>query len=208
LQNQSLQPNPLTNPLGLFYNAGEILVGNNTTVQGTLISPDEIELAGTGVTCTPVVLPALDGTTEPVRLPALISRRVSVNSGSYATVNGNVLAWDRWQVDVRYAHTVHVMTGTVVAEEARIERRTNWSSLAWGTYYTLFQFQLSGGTPYFPLFCQSLNLPVQAPILLQPDSTYRDHYQQFTQPIYAPAGGDAGLFWEVLSWKDLAHVGG
>jgi hypothetical protein len=207
LINQNLQPNPLTNPLGLFYNAGELLVGNNTTVQGTLISPDEVELAGTGVTCTPVVLSPLDNTSESIRLPAIISRRVTVDSGSNATINGNVLAWDRWQVDVRAAHTIHVMTGTLVAKEARIERRSNWNVL-WGTYYTLFQLQLNGGTPYFPLFCQSLNLPVQAPILLQPDSTYRDHYQQFSQPIYTAAAGDPGLFWEILSWKDLPHIGG
>lgn len=207
LSNTTLTPDPATNPLGIFYCASKITVGNNVSVTGTLFSPVEVEVTGTGVTFTPVSALALQGASDPVRLPVLMSNLVTVAGGAQATVNGHVQAGDTFKVSSGSVGTTFHLTGRLVAEEFRVESRTQWSGFSWGLAWFFFQYQLSQPDPQtnWVSYLQTWGLTVPPAITIVPDATNRRefYFQANSNPVYVAANGDAGLYWDLLDWKEL-----
>lgn len=207
LANTTLTPNTATNPLGIYYCASKITVGSNVNVTGTLFSPVEIEVTGTGVTFNPVSAMALLGSSDPIRLPVVMSNLLTIGDGAGVTINGHVQAGDRFKVSSGSVSTTCNITGRLIAEEIRMDSRTEWSNLYWSWYWYWFSYQLGQPNPEtnWVSYMQSLGLSPQANIRVVPDTTNRRefYFQANSNPVYTTASGDAGLYWDLLDWKEL-----
>ena len=69
LANTTLEPDVLTNPLGIRYCDGTVTIGNNVTIRGSLFCKDDIKIEGTNVHFQPVDLPGLYGSDRPASAP-------------------------------------------------------------------------------------------------------------------------------------------
>lgn len=207
LSNTTLAPNTATNPLGIYYNASKITVGSNVSVQGTLFSPVEIEITGTGVSFSPVSAIAVQGSSDPIRLPVLMSNLVTVGDGAGVTASGHVQAGDKFTVSSGTAATVFNLTGRLVAEEFRVHPRTQWTSFSWSLAWTFFSWQLTQSNPQtnWVSYLGGWGLANQPLITIAPDATNRRefYYRANSNPVYAAGSGDAGLYWDLIDWKEL-----
>ena len=73
LSGTTLTPDPVTNPLGIYYNSGNVTLGSNVTITGTVVTGLDLTITGTNVRILPMDLPAVEGTTPPVRLPSVVA---------------------------------------------------------------------------------------------------------------------------------------
>jgi hypothetical protein len=95
ISNTTYQPSAKTNPAGLFFRNGDVAIGNNTTVVGTIISTGNVIITGTNVSLQPASLTPLTGTTSVPQLPAVVANsQFRISDGSYSTVRGTVAAFD------------------------------------------------------------------------------------------------------------------
>jgi hypothetical protein len=212
LQNTMLQPDQVTNPLGLFYCADRLYLNSNVTVRGTLItntSEGDIFINGTNVQVQPVNLPPLDGTTTPVQLPVMVLRDdLRVFSGSHGSVQGLVAVWDEVEFQQGpQTSTSFTVEGRLLGKQFFMRGRDEWdqSLLWWQFAHGGFEWSADhGGTPYFPVWLQSaFGLAYTPRIRVQPPAsppTY--HWNGLSNPIYVPGPGDPGLRWEVVTWKE------
>lgn len=207
LSNTTLTPDTATNPLGIYYCASKITVGSNVSVTGTLFSPVEIEVTGTGVTFNPVSAQALQGSSDPIRLPVVMSNLFTVGDGANATINGHVQAGDKFKVSSGAASTVCNITGRLIAEEFRVHSRTEWSGFSWSLAWFFYQYQLGQPNPQtnWVSYLQSWGLSPQPNITVLPDATNRRefYFRANSNPVYTTGSGDVGLYWDLLDWKEL-----
>jgi hypothetical protein len=209
----TLAPNPLTNPAGLIYCSGDVEIKNNAVVQGTIVSYADINITGKYVVVQPADLRALDGTTEPVQLPAFISRDdIVFNSDCQATVTGVVSAWDTFQVSRDDSSVTVAIQGHVVAKDIEIlERSTyDYNAFTWSLTYSYFLANLvpdilNPGTPilHYPTYLAALGFEPAPKIVIRPPTTPA-RYQWLTDggAIYGPHSSDDGLRWDMVEWKD------
>ncbi len=211
VSNATLTPDPATNPLGLFYASSNSTFGNNVAVTGTVITGADLTITGTNVSIQPFELPALDGTTTPIRLPSVIALDdLHVNSGAQATIRGVVYIADTLDVPLGSESTALAVTGNViVGQDVTIERRTEWKNYSggqWDTYYSAFQAQLSspGGIPFFPQYLQNGAGRSYVPqVTIKPDSaTVVSQWQTLSNPVYVVKSGDSGLRWDLVRITD------
>src|SRR5271165_6819504 len=73
LSNVSLAPDPVNNPLGIFFNSSDITLGNNVSMTGTLVSGGTVNLTGSGINLLPYSMPSLAGSSTPIRLPTIVA---------------------------------------------------------------------------------------------------------------------------------------
>jgi hypothetical protein len=144
LSNTSYAADVENNPLGIFFAPGSISLGNNVTINGTLISAGSITLSGTNINFQPVDLRPLTGDTAPIRLPAALARQnVLIGSGAGVTINGFVVAGDRFEVVEGSESASLLLEGRVVTAEFLVRQRTAWNYNAdiWGWLYSYFTSQ-------------------------------------------------------------------
>ncbi len=213
LQNVTLQPDQLTNPLGMFYCPDRLHVNSNVTVRGTLITNTtvgDIFIDGTAVQVSGVSLPALEGTTTPVQLPVMLLRDdLRIFSGSQGSVQGLVAVWD--EVEFKQgpqSSTSFTFEGRLLGKEFFVRGRDEWDqSVAWWELaHAAFEWtEDRGGTPYFPVWLQAFaGLAYTPRIRMQPAAGATSyHWNNLANPIYVPGTGDTGLRWEVVDWKEM-----
>ncbi|MGA2060150.1 MAG: hypothetical protein ABSG67_06685, partial [Thermoguttaceae bacterium] len=84
LQSVTLGPDPMTNPLGIFYYNGSLTIKNDVTIKGSLFCKGSLTLgdntSGNNIHFEPVELPGMFGAGTSVRLPAIICNNLTVNS--------------------------------------------------------------------------------------------------------------------------------
>ncbi|HZZ29279.1 MAG TPA: hypothetical protein VFE46_14875, partial [Pirellulales bacterium] len=204
----TLQANPVTNPLGLYYQSSDVTLGNNATIQGTLIGGSHVTISGTGVSLTPVDLLPLQGSTNKLRLPTLLSNNdLVVSSGGAPTMIGLVATFSKFDFQMCAQAKVASLQGNLVAPKIILEGRNEFdiSSVWWTTLYNLFKAQL-GNSPsnrisYFPIYMNNLGVLMAPSVTFLPPSnpvTYVWPTNNVT--IYTAAAGDGGLRWELVSW--------
>ncbi len=199
----SLAPDPRTNPLGVFRSTGDLWLGSNVVVRGTLICMGKVDIEGTGITCASAAQPALYGSTEPVHLPAwLINGDVTLKKDGAATINGLIAGWGKFITDVADTSSLSI-EGRLIAGEFRFDYRRPWD--IGGKWTGLWnKFLTSGGLQYFPEWLRGEGLPPEPLLKLVPESSpVRYHWLGPTEPIYQPAAGDGGLRWDVLRRRDF-----
>lgn len=212
LSGVALEADPITNPLGIFLGQGCVVLADNVSVTGTILTwgtePD-IRIQGVNVSLTARALPMLEGSNTVYQLPAAIVRDdFHVYSGANCRVRGAVLAWDDFSFLRGDAGTKCDFQGRVVANRMNFLGRASWdlALLTWQTELLNFNLQksLTGGTPYFPRYLQRRFGMDPDPLLtIKPDTAEVVHrWQNFSQPVYIAHPDDAGLQWNLIDWTD------
>ena len=214
LADRTLQGDPATNPAGLFTRHDKVTLRENVAIRGTLLtiggSSSDITFDGPNLQLAACDLPALYGTDEPVRLPAVISADdVLVERDSQVALTGMMLATDDFRVasdDQR--DTALNVQGPVVAKDFLFEGRSDWSqsSAWWSDQYDAFlaQEKEEDGITHFPAWLKAVHgLDPAARIRIEPEGTpVRYHWNRSHGPIYVAHPDDGGLRWELLRWTD------
>jgi hypothetical protein len=205
-QNTTLQGDPLTNPLGIFYHSGNVNLNRDVSIQGTLIADgagSTVTIAGSNVQLQTADLPALFGTTTAVRIPTLITTNLTQNAGGSASING--FAYVEESVDIARDTQLQsfALTGKMVARDVRFRERTQWGAVDWNNAAFLWNL-LPIGKALFPIYMDTLwNVKKEPLIVFKPNTTARSyHWLTRGTPLYAVGATDSGLCWDIISWKD------
>jgi hypothetical protein len=154
-------------------------------------------------------MPALSGSSLPVRLPALfVNDDLDISGSVQGTLDGNILANDELRVAQSASGPDLAILGKVTADDVNITGRDNWEliSLTWLTLWTTFNSQPSAGRiDMFPVWLGNLGLSPTPTLTIKPNPTpLTAHWQDLTAPIYVPASGDTGLRWDLVRWNAAA----
>ena len=207
LQNTTLDADPLSNPLGLRYRDGSLTIGSGVTIRGTLFCKDHIEIVGTNVHLQPVELPALYGTTAPVRLPVATCKKFTVDRTAGGDVCGLLATFDTMEIQKGPETMAFAIVGRVVTKTLYINEREPWNYLSWGYCYAVFLYHLAFPdgdlVPYFPEWMGYWGRNPKPLLTIKPDPdpvTY--HWHIPGNRIYQPHADDGGLRWDLLSWTE------
>jgi hypothetical protein len=216
IQNVTLAPDPLTNPLGIYRSTGSLSIQNNVQITGTLISDgggSDIQIYGTNVVLKPNNLPAIYGSSQTYQLPAVIAfTDLRMNSGSTVQISGTTIVCGEFEIKSGPATSSFALTGNLMTNTLLLRGRTsgisayfwNQSAATWSTDKVLFGAQSATGIPYFPDYLESKKgLVVKPTLTFTADSSgVLPHWHDWSQPVYQPDPSDAGLRWEVVRWED------
>lgn len=217
LQATALAADPATNPLGLFYRAGQIELRDDVSIRGTLmadrVAGGNVVIRGKRIQLQPVDLPAITGDSRPVQLPAAMAGdRFIVREDAQAAIRGLVACFDTFEVSEDNQGDIELtLEGALISAQVRLRHRQEWispsrTSTWWTDRWSEYQAQkdLPGGSKYFSDFLMRFySLSSEPQIVIKPSaSSVRYHWQTLPQPIYVPASGDPGLRWQVLDWSE------
>jgi hypothetical protein len=215
LSGQTLAPEVLTNPLGIYRTTGSLTIQNNVQVTGTIITENsggaEIKITGTNVVLRSNNLPALYGSSQTYQLPAAIAAsNLVIEKAAEAQINGAAMVWKQFDVknNDNTTPTRFAMTGNLITSDLLLRGRSTWTmtGATWTTDRVLFNAQLASPTaiPYFPDFEQSLRVFTVKPTLtFSPDSSgVKPHWHDWSQAVYQADPADPGLKWEVVRWEE------
>jgi Tfp pilus assembly protein PilX len=214
LENVTLTPDPKTNPLGIFYHAGQLEIRDNVRIRGTLVvvgdAGAEVYIDGRNVVLEGADLAPLAGAAAPEQLPVLVSGNdLSIRPGSTVAVNGMVIVDDEFEVEQDDQNAIVLsLRGRLMCKELVIHGRNEWdqSSSWYESRLNEFNRQLLGLSPtwHFPDFLEKQNgLVVQPKIVIQGPATSRTyHWQDPGQPLLAPHDNDDSLVWDLIAWGD------
>jgi hypothetical protein len=222
IQNVTLAPDPLTNPLGIYRSTGSLSVQSNVQITGTVISDgggSDIQVYGTNVVLKPLNLPALYGSSQTYELPAVIAvSDLRMNSGSSVQIGGSTLVWNEFEIKDGTTTSSFALTGNLMTNTLLLRGRTtgasvggssySWTQAAstWFTDKAVFSGQVNNanGVKYFPDYEeQTRGFTVKPSLTFARDSSgVVPHWHDWTQPVYQPDPSDPGLRWEVVRWED------
>jgi hypothetical protein len=206
LANTRLEADPKTNPLGLFYAPADVMLDDNVVVRGTLIAAHNVIIRGKGIDVEPVSMPALYGTTQPIRLPAVMSGNdVKLEVAGQAAIRGTVTAYDDFEVKQGTDQATLDVRGRVISKEFFLKGRSSWDRSADGWQNALddFQDQKDDGIRYFPSYLANLGMPPAPPVVVQPPADgARYHWKKPDEPLYTYNASDNTLHWELADWAE------
>jgi hypothetical protein len=226
LENVTLEADPSSNPLGLFYRETNLSIRDNVTIRGSLICRDDVDVEGINVRFEPVEMPSLHepGAAEaevlqqrPLRLPAVSCRNFNVKSTGGGSLTGLVAAFNEFKVEKSPATVAFQVTGRIIARRFFVKERQPWETEKWSDHYIAFMIQLvytNGGVtpvPCFPIWLAKMGLDPKPSIRIVPDPTPVDYrWKMSYDTILLPHAGDAspqdpnnpGLRWDLLEWTD------
>ncbi|MEE8452852.1 MAG: hypothetical protein V3R99_13085 [Thermoguttaceae bacterium] len=155
---EDLEPDPETNPLGIYYRNGTITIKNDVKIRGSLFCRDDIRINGIGVNFEPVELPSLHGESDGVRLPVASCRNFLVESTGGGSLRGLLAVFDRFEIKKGPDTMGFAMTGRLITRKLLIKEREPWNTQNWSTldgdYIEDFNDADTETTPYFPLWLQ------------------------------------------------------
>ena len=213
LENRTLEPDPTTNPLGVFVSSGDVDIRDGVVLRGTLLSQGNVRLLGEKIDLSPAPLPSLEGSPKVVQAPVLVARNgLVLGDGCQATMRGVALAWKVFRAHEGDADRALDFQGTLITEEMELDGLRDWDRLQqddWRRLYTDFSLRLlnplltRNENRFFPLYCEhyaglvaapqlKFKLPQQPALCYWPDG----------QPVYRPERSDRGLKWEILDWAE------
>jgi hypothetical protein len=208
ISDTTLSPDPVNNPLGIYFNSNSISIGNNVTITGTIISGGDVSITGSGVVINPLNLLPMSGSTAPVRLPVVVAKNnFYCNSTGQATVTGVIVAGKQFWIDSGSQNNVVTVVGRVICSPFVIGVRTQWSSVtatSWTNSYNTWKL-FKAIYPYFPVYQSTLNSLNYTPKLtVTPDTTVvANHWFDMTAgPVFVQNSTDAGLRWDSVDWRD------
>ncbi|HLA84919.1 MAG TPA: hypothetical protein VJL29_09000 [Thermoguttaceae bacterium] len=204
----ALGPEPKTNPLGLFQQTSNCTLRGDVTVHGSVFCEGTVDFAGTAV-LEPVNMPALCGSSAPVRLPSLTSAYLNVKSGSATTIQGLVAVFDTLEIYPSSVTLPFTLTGRLVAKKLTVNKRQPWDTANWNGLYTTFNSQSPKNPPYFPQWLATQGYDPVPKIKIAADATpvlyHWNDWSNWNNGIFVPNDADnGGLRWEMLKWKEGA----
>ncbi|MBL8829386.1 MAG: hypothetical protein JNM18_20550 [Planctomycetaceae bacterium] len=203
LQNTTLEADPETNPLGIFYRNGSVQICDNVTIRGTLMCNDVL-VCGNPCSITAVSLPAIDGSSLPVQLPAIISADdLEVEEHSNLTIRGSVVLWDDLNITYGSYNTTVDIQGRVLCKGVYFSARSQWNvgGFIWDWLYNTL-LGLSG-TQYYPNFLSAYGLSSVPKLTIKPESTAVQYvWKNSDNQVYMPHSSDPGLRWSVVDYND------
>ncbi len=210
LQDTVLEPDPKTNPLGLFYRNGSVELGDNVRIHGTLLTHafwnGNLRISGVNVVLEPVSMPPLRGEQVPVQLPAVILlQHLEVLPGATAEIRGAVYVSDRLRVKAdSQAGIVFRVQGPVSVQRLDIRSRSKWDQgKGWwnATWDEFLQLQ----HPWFPIWLAEQHDLDSTPqiVLSGPVNTVHYHWPDAKTPLLDYPAPDQGLQWDLVRWEEF-----
>lgn len=210
--NLTLSGDPVTNPLGVFRAEGQLTLGNNVSVTGTLLAGDssaDIRVTGTGVSLTGRNLPSLEGNGTRYQLPAILSGDdFRLVDSCQVSVRGLALIWDEFELSYGSHNQALDFRGRLVTAKFLGRGRDTWDLLDtfWDLERLSYQVQYRGpesqtSVTSFPEWMrQRYNFDYRAPKLsLRPNTDgVQYQWQDWSQSVYVKASGDTGLKWNLI----------
>lgn len=201
----TLDADPLTNPLGLYYQSGDVRLGSNVTIRGSVTAEgtNGLTINGTNVTLNPVDLPPLDGTTTPVQLPTVIAKMFKQPANMRSTVRGLMSIDNDFDILADTQDAMMTLEGKLVARRVYVRERAEWDAQDWNSLLNIFNL-IPILKPLFPTWAEAnYNTKSIPKVVLRPDSaTVLYHWITRGVPLYAVPASDTGLRWDIISWKD------
>lgn len=217
INNTDLEPDPKTNPLGIFISDNDIHLRGNVSLQGTLIVRDneDVEFENDNNKLSSLTVPPYENRGMPtdfrLRLPTVIgSNDCRVSDGAKLEIKGMTLFRQRVEIEsADQCDTSVTINGNVSANSLRIHARRDWLKTKdwWLEKYNLF-FAMFYPQWYFPdLLDDACGLSPQPQIRIKPDTDQtRYHWYSGDYPLFRQAkdgsGNDKGLTWEIIRWTD------
>jgi len=217
LENVGYEPDMLTNPLGLFYRTGGSMdLYDNVTIRGTIVGEGswdgDIHLRGTNIVIQPTELPALAGSSKPIRLPAMIIEDdFRVHDGADVALSGVVFCNDDFEARATdQADVAFRLAGRLLARNIMVDGRNEWGDQThgwWQALHNAYKTQEGdeGGIANFVVYLAKftgLNPEPQITIVAE-ETEADDRWPDFSQPIYVPGSADDdGLRWDLIEWTE------
>jgi hypothetical protein len=229
LQDLTLEPDAINNPLGLFRSRGSLAVNSNVHLRGTLVgetNTSDVQVHGTNVSFEAVNLAPIEGSSNTYQLPVnLLRDDLRIHGTSNATIRGLTMVYDEFELRQGPANAQFAMHGKLVTNGLRLRGRDEWTLPNWGNDYD--DFSGTGGllaillntllntirnalglnpgdTVYFPEYMQHVRgLTVQPQMTFQTETTgVKYHWHNWSQPIYQKDPSDPGLRWNLIRWVE------
>jgi len=211
LENVTLEPDPLTNPLGLRYRDGNVTIRDNVTIRGTLFCKGDVKIEGENVHLLAVDMPALYGSDGPVRLPAVTCKNFRVTRTGRGSVTGLVAVFDYFEIQKGPETAEFGVTGRLVTDKLGIQEREPWNEVDWKEAYEEFESQLDAFEgpvePYFPNWMAKQGRDPKPRVTIKPDpEPIRYHWHYPGNRIYVAHPDDVKkkirLRWDLLEWTE------
>ncbi len=203
--NLTLAANPVTNPLGVFRSDGELSLGSNVSITGTVLAADsaaDIRITGTGVVLAGRNLPSLEGNSTNYQLPAIITGddfRL-IGNGS-ATIRGLAIVWDEFELAFGSQDQTLDFEGRLLTAKFLGQGRQEWdiSDNLWNAGKVSYLGQ-STVTSFPEWMRQKRGYNYHPPLLqLRPNTDGVEYrWQDWTQSIYVKGASDTGLKWNLV----------
>jgi len=205
LANVTLGPDPLSNPLGIYYRDGNLTIQSGVSIRGSLFCQGDVQITGTNVRFDPLDMPNVYPAQTPLRLPVLTCNNFTLTPTGGAIVNGLLAVFVEFKIQQSSETVTFPLTGRLIACKITINERQPWNSLNWGNYYNSFWWQLflPHPQPYFPVWMGSQGRSPQPRLTFQQDTTaVAYHWFSPYNPIFISHPDDGGLRWELVRWID------
>jgi hypothetical protein len=204
LQSVTLGPDPLTNPLGIYYYNSTLTIKNDVTIKGSLFCKSSLILDGANINFQPVEMPGMFGASTSIRLPAIICKNLTVNNTvSSSSIKGLVAVFDTFTISKASELQTFDITGRLITKTFYIKERTPWDTASWSNYYYLFYYYYYSQYTYFPVYMNSKGRSYKPLLTFQPDTTsITYHWPTVNASVLAVNSGDGALRWEVVKWTE------
>lgn len=211
----TIKPDITTNPLGILYRNGDLHLWRNNTIRGTIINNGstgkDISIYYSGNELLPVEILPLDGDSSTYQLPTVIAANsLDVSYGIESRIEGLVVVFKDFEIGNIWKEADFTINGCLMCEEFKIKTYSsytypdsNWMSVL---YFYLKQFMVHNDSriEFFPKWLkQNYQFSFKPCLTIKPEpEPVVYHFPDFSQPLYAPGAGDAGLRWDLLRWID------
>jgi hypothetical protein len=215
LQNLTLAPDPLNNPLGIYRSNGPLTIGNNVNITGTIISSGTapaIQISGKNVSIQPADLALLEQSTQVWQMPSLLVKDdLKVLPGANVTIKGQAWVYDEFDLQQGSLGTNFLLDGQLFASSMALHGHESLllSTPIWDLQHALFLLQYknppdANTVSYFPQLMKAYaGLPIQPTLTVRRNSSgVKYHWQTWTQPIYQKDPTDSGLRWNLIRWEE------
>ena len=219
LKNEALEPDVMTNPLGLFAATGDVTVGDNVRIRGTLLQSGrghEIKLAGKNIEISAVELPAVEETPCRRQLPVAVVEAVNLAIGSGGSICGVAHVLDDFACAAGQGKMKWDIEGRLATGDLQIKTKPTdlAGHIVWKDLLEAFgeeaEEEFSEGefrnlvARYFPLWLEQRRQFDLEPILtVRPKSTeVETHWPDWERPFYVSPPGKTGLRWAVVRWSE------
>ena len=220
IDNRTLGPS-LTNPLAVFYSDGDLALGDNVTLEGTLFVRGQLTLAGSGTQLRPPSaawkkLLSRESESSALELPVLVTgNHCRIQKTAIGSIDGLVMVRNHFLVERRHQHSGMAITGRVIAEHVNLGtyytgQSGSWDndSNFWTARYEAFLDHQQWENPLTVRFTEwmlwhALDFGVvRRGLLIKPSqNAIHYHWQSADKPVFVEAAEGAGLRWDVLEWK-------
>jgi hypothetical protein len=202
LQSVTLGPDPMTNPLGIYYYNGSLTIRNDVTIKGSLFCRSSLTLDGNNIHFEPVELPGMFGGGNSVRLPAIICNNLTVNNTvSSGSIKGLIAVFGTFKINSASQVQSISFIGRIISKVFYIYQRTEWDNTNWPTYYSIYWTYFRNSVPYFPVYMNAIGLNYQPLLTINPDTTsITYHWPTVNGSVFLVNPSDGALRWEVIKW--------